>query len=619
MPFFINFAFMKQLLFALFCFFIPLSIFSQIDSTILKRIDDGVLIYSDLSFDSLNFNSRYKKNRLEDFQIYSPNKRSFNIGLGNIGLPNQSLFFSENSPVGFNFGRNASKVYSFNDDNINFFNTKKPYTSVKVILGAKKEQILDITHSQNISPFLNFGVSYRKINSLGFYKNQASNNTNFMVNANYLSKFGRYQYFSSYIRNSIKNNENGGIAYDSAFKSNDLVSLNTLSVNLNGSNSISKESIFKFKQIFRFKKLMDTVDISTVSEEDLFKRGFFHDLKYSKKYFQYKESSVNQNFYQNLFLSTNQTNDSITYDVLENGVGYFDSFFGNKFMVKFSHQNINVYNDGNYNLHSNLIASFNYRINEFLLATDYVFDGLNKRDFKVLSKKDFIFGNSGFLISIDGNFQRRNTDYFYKNYSSNHFYWDNNFSKMDLMNGNFKFSYKTSDLTVSYNRCLNLVYLDSNSIPKQNSTPIEVFSVKTSNIIAFGKFKIKTNALFQSHTATNVIRIPKIALSESVYLDFEKSKMKFPFQIGFDVFYFSSYYANSFVPALSLFKIQDNVKVGDYPFIDFFINLQVKDVSMFFKIDHLNSGFMGNNFYLTPYYPTNSRAFKFGFNWLFND
>ena len=95
--------------------------------------------------------------------------------------------------------------------------------------------------------------------------------------------------------------------------------------------------------------------------------------------------------------------------------------------------------------------------------------------------------------------------------------------------------------------------------------------------------------------------------------------MKFPFQIGFDVFYFSSYYANSYVPALTLFKIQDNVKVGDYPFIDLFINLQVKDVSMFFKIDHLNSGFMGNNFYLTPNYPTNTRAFKFGFNWLFND
>jgi hypothetical protein len=85
------------------------------------------------------------------------------------------------------------------------------------------------------------------------------------------------------------------------------------------------------------------------------------------------------------------------------------------------------------------------------------------------------------------------------------------------------------------------------------------------------------------------------------------------------VFYTSAYYANAYMPATGQFYIQTEKKYGDYPFIDFFINAQIKTVRIFIKVDHLNSGLMGNYYMLTPHYPMSDRAFKFGISWRFFD
>ena len=65
--------------------------------------------------------------------------------------------------------------------------------------------------------------------------------------------------------------------------------------------------------------------------------------------------------------------------------------------------------------------------------------------------------------------------------------------------------------------------------------------------------------------------------------------------------------------------ITNEKKYGDYPFIDFFINAQIKTVRVFIKVDHLNSGMMGNYYILTPRYPMNDRALKLGVSWRFFD
>jgi len=65
--------------------------------------------------------------------------------------------------------------------------------------------------------------------------------------------------------------------------------------------------------------------------------------------------------------------------------------------------------------------------------------------------------------------------------------------------------------------------------------------------------------------------------------------------------------------------LQNEKSYGNYVFIDFFISAQIKPVKFFIMAQHLNQGFMGNNYILSPGYPMPDRSFKVGLSWmLFN-
>jgi outer membrane receptor protein involved in Fe transport len=113
--------------------------------------------------------------------------------------------------------------------------------------------------------------------------------------------------------------------------------------------------------------------------------------------------------------------------------------------------------------------------------------------------------------------------------------------------------------------------------------------------------------------------LPEYTLEHSLFYENDIFNRAARIQIGASVFYSSAYYADAYMPATAQFYLQDNKKYGNYPYIDFFVNAKVKNVRVFFKIDHLNSGWMGNTYIPVQNYPMNGRAFKVGFSWRFFD
>lgn len=87
--------------------------------------------------------------------------------------------------------------------------------------------------------------------------------------------------------------------------------------------------------------------------------------------------------------------------------------------------------------------------------------------------------------------------------------------------------------------------------------------------------------------------------------------------MGFDVFFNTAYKAPNFMPATGQFYLQNQTRVGNYPYIDFFVNAQIKKARIFFKIEHVTSGLLGQTYLQYPNYPMNDRAFKIGVNWRF--
>jgi len=135
----------------------------------------------------------------------------------------------------------------------------------------------------------------------------------------------------------------------------------------------------------------------------------------------------------------------------------------------------------------------------------------------------------------------------------------------------------------------------------------------------FFNWHLNNSILYQYVPDSTIIRLPEYVLEHSLYYENDLFKKAMRLQIGASVYFVSNYFSDKYMPATGQFYLQDDKQYGNYPFIDFFINARVKAVRIFFKIDHLNSGWMGNKYQMTPSYPMNDRAFKLGISWRFYD
>ena len=90
-------------------------------------------------------------------------------------------------------------------------------------------------------------------------------------------------------------------------------------------------------------------------------------------------------------------------------------------------------------------------------------------------------------------------------------------------------------------------------------------------------------------------------------------------QPGIDLFYNTSYFADGYMPVTRQFFAQQDKKIGNYVYMDLFVNLMIKRFRFFVQMQHLNAFWSSNNYYMVPHFPMQGQAFKFGLSWNFYD
>jgi hypothetical protein len=83
-------------------------------------------------------------------------------------------------------------------------------------------------------------------------------------------------------------------------------------------------------------------------------------------------------------------------------------------------------------------------------------------------------------------------------------------------------------------------------------------------------------------------------------------------QFGVDCDYYTKYYAPLYQPATMSFANQQEIKVGNYPFINVYANMKLKKARFFVMFSHVNQGLTGENYFSLPHYPLNPRRFQMG-------
>lgn len=527
------------------------------------------------------------------------------------GSPHKPLLFQLPNLHYFNYQPSVYDAAKFTRENIKFYNVFKPYSELRYSNTLNTSRYFSVIHAQNIYKNIHLGFQYDVNYTTGSFDKSQIMNQFFNATLRFKNKKETYEGYLGFVRNRAMQNESGGLKSDSSFAAGEFSSLNAYPVNLSMAYSKWKSVDAFLVQKFNFGKLIK--DSSFISNLSL-----VHELSYFSNARLYVDANPMEGFYQNFYFDTLKTNDSLSTQRIQNSLS-----LRNEKTIPFE---IGIKHD--YVLFADSLN--NERSSNF---TPFVNLGLDVSGFKLNFLAEYIISNNRYNedFQIGGNVEFKNlyanlrlmnksVDYFYNHYWTNNFKWENNFSKTNMFNTNLGYNHKEKlAFNIGYFLLNDLVYINNNLLPQQTNKPTSIIQASLLHNLKLGIFNLKGVMTLQKLSSEEAIRVPVFQAKQGISVNFKMFKQKLQTQIGFDFRYNTSYFADSFMPAMGAFVQQDKVKIGNYLFTDFFVQAQIDRVKFFVALCHPYAGAFENNYYLTPHYPSEKLNLRYGVTWMFFD
>ncbi|MCW3788858.1 putative porin [Plebeiibacterium sediminum] len=609
------------------------------------------------------------------FQNYDPiYKNSFsNINLGNKGGAYTSNLLSYKDDFNEFIFLNSLRALFIQPEDIQFYNTKVPYTNLTYINagpGRKSEENFTGFFTQNINKDWNLAIRYNLVSSIGLYNAQKVDNRNFNLYSSYHSN--KYSMHAIVSYNSIEHMENGGLLDDDHELITDKEKRDQYSraedipvKYISATNKISNFQVFYnhslgIGKIKLNKELQDSIDTESDPDEEyeLPVSTVYHSLHVGNYSRVYKIDDLDNYFDEGLlriygtdYVDSLQTRDSTSY-----------TYVKNTFQIKFNEEANSLLKFGVRAFLSNEVKYYKfqkptvitydendvytpvYGHKDTTLVTTYVggqvFKNLGKNFWWNLGGKIYVQGYRLGDIDLQGNINSlyrifkdtagiygrgrivlRSAELFQEKYHSNHFNWDRNFKQEKLVNIELGLKIPTRKLKLSWESKVftDYMYWNNEALPDQTSDVFSAFQFSLDKDFTFGPLHSDNKLAYQFSSNQKYLPLPEFSGYSSNYFNFYLAKRVLQIQVGVDVKYHSEYYAPGYMPATGQFYNQDVIKVGNYPFMDAFVNLHLKRARVFVKLDHINQSFMDKNYFLTLGYPHAPMRVKWGVSWNFYD
>jgi hypothetical protein len=576
------------------------------------------------------------------FQSYDAlyKKDRFYANLGNTGSNYRYLIpcpFLKTS--GWDFGIHSFDQYLYLNDSVRYYKVYKTFTEVSYVQGAKKENNFRAVFSRNLYRSLNLGFDFHVTNAPGAYLRQRTNDINFVLTTQFFTKDKRYGFIANFIFNRLRNFENGGIKYDSLFEQNIEKNRQSIAVNLQQAENRMKESGFYTKHYFNLSRhARDEKDTAFQSRSHIELGRLTYAFYFNRQVQNYMDAYPKSGFYENVYLDTLKTRDSLTIDRITNELTWSNPNF--KKDKKLRLLQIEAGFKQQY-FHLTFRDSLDYRHKYFIQYIpkaaiyfqpfpsllleahgDYVLGDYNEGDMSLRVLLSTILGKqdkNGGIITLSGNYGYQQPGWYYNHFIGNNFIWDTSFNKQGLISGGFDYRYRFLNAGISVSRITNYVYMDSAASPRQFKTQFGYMYMYFNTDIDLWRFKFRAQLAYQTIQGTTVLRLPAFMGNLAIYFTQPLFKGAAVLQPGFNFYYNTSYFADSYMPALRSYYLQDTKEVGNYVYMDFFINIKIQRARVFIQYTNWGSSFEGRNYYSTPKYPMQDAAFKFGLSWRFHD
>jgi hypothetical protein len=584
---------------------------------------------------------------LRGIQNYSPlaQPRRPTINTGNLGLAARDMLFQPLKTIGFDPGFHALDLYAMTHDDVIYYKARTPFSSLYYVSGG--EQILQVTHSQNIKPNWNFGANYNRITSNGSYQRQRGDHFNAAVFTWYQSPSKRYNLFANAVFNTLKAQENGELPNDSLFTVGSGFARGSENINLNNARQLWRKSSVLIKQTY-FVGRIDTLAQET-SEKVLPTNKIAYTFRYDKDGFNFIGDELGQqDVLPKGIIDSTYTNDSTAVRHVQNEFiysfflrGRSSSFIKNelKLDVGIRHDfyqyaqyaryrdRTNYYEFTNSFQNTTLLGGLGYRFsNRIDLNVDaqQIFQGRQIGDFLYEAKSNLLLSNSIGRIVLGAYMQNKSPEEIFNRYFGNHYSWVNDFSRTKTLNFSFQYvndKYKF-DAGAEYYLINDYLYFDqdgTNSIkPNQASGSINLLKISAGKRLRFGKFNLESYVVYQKTDHPNILRIPEVYTFNSFFMDQTFFKV-LRTNVGFDVRYNTPFQSYSYSPAASQFYNGNAGELKSEPVVDVWLRASLRKANLFVKYEYANQNLINRGYYTVPGYPMQDSMLKFGVRWNFYD
>ena len=553
---------------------------------------------------------------------------------GNTGSAAYPLVFSPNRTTGFNLGYNQFDAYRYYKDSVKYYQVIRPYTELSMVIGLKNEQMFQGKFANQHKGIIYYGVDFRRISSRGIYLNNRTENNGFNLYGIYNSKNKHWNIQADLIFNSFKNQENGGVLsnpFDSFYFQKTLVP-----VALETAENNYKQVDFYLKGSYSIgRKYFERKDDSTTAQKlmPVFRISYQFNVESNKNRF--RDRDPDSSYYGNFYLRDSVFND-LNYVKLGNSIilDYYarkltsDTSYSEKNFIATAESGFDYYSIEQNQLKSNtsnLYVAGNFRSNAasgskifYKGAVKYYLYGWNQNDFLADAIAGYDFGKFG-MLSGNATYQLKEAPYMYERYTSHPVIWNYNLPKTKVFTAGGKYQNTKYGIVADFNYYVmdHLPVYPGLSSPYIDTKPEVIFVAHAGNRNGFYGLHLDNDVWFTS--ANNGVAkqtFPMLVTKHSIYYERRIFKKVLWFAVGFDLRYNLRNNTPYYDPLLEAFYPTYS-ESKSYPVLDFFLNLKIKTVRVFLKVNNISSSFGPKGYNSLYQYPAPDLSFQFGLKWRF--
>ena len=532
--------------------------------------------------------------------------------LGNIGTAIRPLYYQIPDVIGKSSGFNSFNTYYINPQDIRYYDTKSPYTSLGVTFGGNGRSMVDVSFSRSDSTVFNVGFDFKRITTdkqVGAVESRGDHNVLATIYGIYARwNPGKYQVLVNFTRMRHQQFESGGVIPLPSGSLDNLFKEDSAQVWLNSAESEEIRTNLHLYQQFQIHELFQ----------------IYHQLDHTPQKIKFEDPDLASDgaFFDQFLISETETTDASSFETIRNEVG-----------IKGKHKGIFY----NFYLTRRDIQYLPKYLPAMGFTTEYYL-GANLR--YIIGGQTFQFqgfAQDGGSYKLSGTFSNRFLDASYTrvqyeatflngDYFGNHREWHLNFTSptADALEGRLKL--ETEKLKfypkISLTNVNDHIYFNQSKLPEQASGAAQILSPEISMSWQFlRRLELNTQIVYTTITgpAENVFRIPEWLINTQLSYTNNIFNNKLEVQIGVDTQYRSAFYGHNYDPTVQQFYVQDNFEIPEYLLADLFVNFKVGRALLFAKFVFANQGLRIPGYFTAPYYLGQHRVFDWGITWQFYD